>query len=120
MRVVAKQAPTVLVYAGDADHWAPSSHIDDLRELGRKGFIPRIDDGDNDGGGGGGSQISVRHHPHLKHDFVTDPSQLDFVADLCVAELLESEKRRREEDPRCGSGSGNGSGSGSASFRSRL
>jgi len=87
MQIIAERGVrTVLLYAGGSglnssgvDHWAPASHIEDLRELERKGALPSPST----------NLISIRHEPSLQHDFVADPSQVDVVVDLCVEELLQ-------------------------------
>jgi hypothetical protein len=72
MRLIGRRCPAALLFAGN-DHWSPTFHMDDLRNLQAKGVIP--------------SNISITYMPQLTHDYVSDPKQVGAVVDFCIANI---------------------------------
>jgi hypothetical protein len=77
MRLIGRHCPAAVLFAGN-DHWSPTFHMDDLRNLQTIGVIP--------------SNISITYMPHLQHDYVSDSKQVGAVVDFCIDNIEKNLK----------------------------
>jgi hypothetical protein len=74
LRIIGQECSTAMLFCGGPDMWAPEFHLNDLKELKRRGTIP--------------PNIHLEYMEELLHGFVVLPTMVEPVVSFCLRAII--------------------------------